>query len=1093
LFEEAAEITRYRMRQDEALRKLKRTEQDLQRLADITGELDRQVRSLKYQAGKASRYHRLHQRLRQLELVRIGAQKEELERRLEAEGREKVQAEEMKTSLMSQLQRAREELSAAQSRVEQARQQLVEVEANRSRIRSEIRRVDDQLSHNRQMEEELRKQADRMAELEKNLLAELTQMETKLESGREELERLERELADLEAEEALLAAQEKEGAQVYQAAADRAHEAASQVAETVHAMEAAGYGIEGLGKQIEALRGRESRLKTEIEDLDTEISEFDAKFSEGRSRHDEAKMELGALESDRNQLQGRIQDLDSQIETRRIECDRLHREKSRLHHRLESLEELQSQRRGHGEGVQQAFEKRAQGVAPYDRIRSLAIEGARVEAGYEDAIESALSLWLESAICPTLEDAVRILEAIKQDEGGRLFCLPLDLVTKKRSFQWPVESSGVPDWAKASGARLGTEIVHLEEEVRELLKPVLCRTLVVESLECLSRLAEPLRKDWIAVSRSGEIVAYPGLLMGGGVQTTGHLKRKSEIEALGAELEMVAGDWKQYEDDLSNLKEERKRLDGELRAKDESIHALVVRIAAKQEELQGLAQMRGKAESNRNRVREELQTLAREAEKLSGLKSERERALDELSIRIEGQRGQALERKEEAQSLEAALSDLRSKYARHRENLVAYQKDRERCKAEIDQWIDRANGIEGRIFDLRQEEEERNRKIEECGLAKLHAEEALKEFIEKLDRVEKDFSEIEANVGREDEKRRGCEEQVGQIRETIETQTERIRTLEMESHRGQIERENLERRLAEELQSDWETCRAAREEGEEVPESLEELSEAIADIREKIGSMGEVNPLALEEYKEQGERLEFLISQTDDLEKAKASLHRTIAEVKRTARKQFLDVFEKIRQNFNQTYRKVFGGGRADLILLDEADVLSSGIEIVAQPPGKKLQSITLLSGGEKSMTAIALLFAVYRVKASPFCFLDEVDAALDDANVDRFARLLTDYRKDSQFIIVTHNKHTMAVADRLYGVTMERPGISTIMAIEFKERGHYDLTPLPEPEDDPLPERDYDAALREAEEILGDLSEEGEEAELEEEALEESELVEAD
>jgi len=1068
IFEEAAEITKYRMRQDEALRKLKRTEQDLQRLDDILGELDRQVRSLKYQAAKASRYNKLHSRLRDLELIRLDRHRRDLDEKIENDRTELQQASEMKDSLDNRISQSETGLEAGRAAVDGAKEELARVESQRAAIQSEIRRLDDQLNYNRQMETELRGQEDRAKELEVTLSGEYRQVEDRLETARANGERLMRELAELETEERLLAAQEEEGHAEFEVARKAAEEAAQLVADTERAVEALGVEMEGVERSLANLSAREEALRKESGQAQEELSEIDLRFATGRSVHEDTQAELHREEAARSELKTAIQDLDKAIEERRRESERLHLECSRLKHRLESLRELQAQYEGHGQGVRQALEKMEEKQTPFDRIRGLAIEKARVEPGFEDAVETALSTWLESAICETTGDAVEILKALRETGGGRLTCLSLERFRANGNASSEGSGGLLPAWAQIPGATLAGRIVTVAEDFRDILEPLLQRTLVVPGLEELSAVVDRLEEGWMVVTRRGEVATRQGLLSGGKGASTGFLKRQTEIEGIEVKLEGLSREWDESETELGTLRERRRQLAEGLRTKEEAIHELVIRIAAKQEELQGLAKLREKVEANVQRLEDGLEWIATDRENLSGEKISLERRRQEHEFELERLREAFGHRREERRRIEEALNDLRTKHARHRESLVALQKDHERCQAEIQNSYERSQQIETRIADLRREDEERSRKLQETAQRKEQSERDLRALFERVDRVEKDISELEANLAREREKYAGLEEQLRQIQEMRQAQVEKIQAIEMESHRVRLEKENLDRRLTEEFQSTWEACQRAALDTQDVPQTVEELTGTITDLRERIGKMGEVNPLAVEEYNEQNERLTFLLEQKEDLVKAKASLQRTISEVKRTARKQFLEIFEDIRQNFNRTFRKVFGGGRADLILLDETDVLSCGIEIVAQPPGKKLQSITLFSGGEKSMTAIALLFAVYRIKASPFCFLDEVDAALDDANVDRFARLLADFRQTSQFIIVTHNKHTMAAADRLYGVTMQQPGVSTVMAMEFESRAEYNLDPLPEPDDEPLPERDYDAALRDAEEAAG-------------------------
>ncbi|NUN94919.1 MAG: chromosome segregation protein SMC, partial [Candidatus Omnitrophica bacterium] len=1060
IFEEASGITKFRIRQDEALRKLKRTSQDLQRINDIEGELARQVRSLKVQAGKATRYNALHLELHRLELARVGRQRSDLVARIERGAEELRKLVELKASLEQRLASGSGELGQARTQVEEAKRELQSFQARKAELDSEIRRHDDQLAHCRAMESELAHQGERTRELERTLSAEREEAENALEEkGRLET-RLKQELVELEVEESLLDSQENEGRVEFERARADAEEAHQKHTLSERSMEAAARELESLNREVSAIEERERRLALEAEEAEAEVEEIDAKFSAATAAHADTQNNLSEKEQSRLALSQAVQEIERRIEAVRTENERLRAERSRLNHRQESLRELQLQHEGQTEGVRQAFARRDKGEGPFDRIEGVLIEKVRVEPGYEDAVESALSAWLGSVVCRTKRDAFEILRALRAEGGGRVSCLPFDHCATRAAQLSDGALRAAPDWGGLEGVTPASHVVQVQPEYEAVLRPVLARTLIVRDLPQLETILDRIDDGWVVVTQQGEVALFPGVIAGGRAVSTGYLKRQSEIEENDRKLESLGAEWQETENELARLRGIRKQTADELKARETEIHDLVIRIAARREELQGLAQLRQKVEKGLESMRRQMEVLAEQRAALVEKRIELEQRREELAGGLEESREASARAQSELRRIEQALADLQAGHRRHRETLIALTKDHERCLSESASTRERCAQLEARITQLRAEDEERERKVWETLDRKNQAEAALKELFEKVDRVEQDLSEQEANLAQAGERLRGVEEQAAQVREMLHARTEEAQRAEMDLHRARIEMENLERRLTEELQSSWEACERTLAEWEGAPTDLEELSGNIAALRERIGKMGEINPLAVEEYAEQSQRLDFLTSQKEDLEKARTSLMRTLSEVKRSARKQFLETFEQVRQNFNRTFRRVFGGGRADLILLDEVDVLQTGVEIVAQPPGKKLQSITLMSGGEKSLTAIALLFAIYQVKASPFCFLDEVDAALDDANVDRFARLLIDYRDQTQFIIVTHNKHTMAVADRLYGVTMDKPGISTVMSMEFESRSDYNLAPLPEVDDDPLPVRDYDSAL---------------------------------
>jgi chromosome segregation protein len=1057
IFEEAAGVTRFRIKQEEAQRKLKRVTQDLQRVDDIVGELARQVRSLKIQAGKAARYNEMHLELHRQELVRIHHQRALLDERIQRGKEELQRIRELKESLEEQVRKGALETGQAREVVELAREELVRFRGIRAELESEIRRHDDQLTHCRAMESELQRQGERTRELEKTLSTEREEAEGSIEAKLEVEERLRQELVEFEVEENLLASQEQEGQGDFEQARSTAEQARKQLAGTERSIETLSKEIEHVSQELASIEERRGRQEAQSHEAEEELRSIDNKVSAVAAIHQDTKADHEREESLKLELTQTLQGIEKELNLLRTENERLRTERSRLSHRLESLKELQAQHEGQGEGIKQAFQKKRKGEAAFQQIQGQLIEKVRPQPGYEDVLEVALSNWLQSVILDNHKESVQILEALRSTPGGRITCVSKDLSGTPTPDSFPEI-----EWNTIEGAVLASDVVSVDPEFETLIVPLLRRTVILPDLPQLETILPRLREGWMAVTRQGEVAGYPSFVSGGRAVLTGFLRRQGEIEEIERKLAALNQEWQASEDSLQRTREARRETAEELRAREEAIRELVVRMAAKHEELQGLTRLRQKVEKTLESSRQDLERLQGLHSGLVQKKVQAEESRSALETNVQSEREAAETTEAELRRIEQALRDLQAKHHRHRETFIALKKDLERCQAEINQARQRRGNLENRITELKREEQERESKIWEVLDKKGQAEEALKGLFERVDKVEQDISEQDANLVQMEERYRAVEEQVSQIREMLNQRNDESQKWEMENHRVTLEQENLQRRLVEELQSDWETCTQVTHECPEAPSNLEDLAASITSLRERIGKMGEINPLAVQEFAEQKERLDFLTQQQEDLVKAKVSLERTISEVKKSARKQFIETFELIRQNFNRTFRRILGGGRADLLLLNEMDVFESGVEIVAQPPGKKMQSITLMSGGEKSMTAIALLFAIYQVKASPFCFLDEVDAALDDANVDRFARLLLDYSHQTQFIIVTHNKHTMAVADRLYGVTMHKPGISTVVSMEFEHRADYNLTPLPEVDDDPLPVRDYDAALSE-------------------------------
>jgi len=807
IFEEAAGVTRYRMKQEEAQRKLKRVTQDLQRVEDIVGELSRQVRSLKIQAGKAARYNEMHLELHKQELVRIHLQRKILDERIQ-HGKEELQrVRELKESLEEQVRKGTQEAGQAREVVEQAREELVRFRGIRAELESEIRRHDDQLTHCRAMESELQRQGERTRELEKTLSAEREEAESSIESKLEVEDRIRQELVEFEVEENLLASQEQEGHRDFEQARNAAEHARKILHGTERSIETLGNEIEHISLELASLEERRGRLEAQSCEAEEELRSIDSKVSAVAAIHQDTKADHEREEFLRAGLLETLQDIEKELNLLRSENERLRTERSRLTHRLESLRELQAQHEGQGEGIKQAFQRKKKGEAPFLQIQGQLIEKVRPQTGYEDVLEVALASWLQSVILDHHSESVRILEALRVTPGGRLTCVSRDLRGEPGA-----EATLSIDWRSVEGAVLASEMVSVDPDFQDLIGPLLQRTVIVPDLPQLEIILPRLKEGWMAVTRQGEVAGYPSFVSGGRAVLTGFLRRQGEIEEIERKLADLNQEWQVSEDNLQYTREKRRETAEELKAREEAIRELVIRMAAKHEELQGLARLRQKVEKSLESSRQELERLEGLHSGLLQKKVQAEETRTTLEASIQSEREAAETTEAELRRIEQALRDLQAKHHRHRETFVALKKDLERCQAEINQARQRRGNLEARIAELKHEEQERESKIWEILDKKAQAEEALKSLFERVDKVEQDISEQDANLVQMEERYRAVEEQVTQIREMLKQRNEESQKWEMENHRATLEQENLERRLAEELQSDWEACtRAASE------------------------------------------------------------------------------------------------------------------------------------------------------------------------------------------------------------------------------------------------------------------------------------------
>jgi len=1020
LFEEAAGVKKYRHRRREAERKLDATRQNLTRVADIIAEVESQIAPMAQQAEAARRYNALNARLRELELSLLAAEtrryraelqrltdeKQAVERKVrELDGRTAVMGaaeERLRLSIAelerradecrAECERAREDLLRAEAKLALLRQQAESSQSERERIREDLERVEERLSALACEAEKTR--ADLAREREG-----LAQHEEAVRAANPDLHAAERETAEARA--------------VLDAARERVSKASERRA--------------GLIQRVKALEqraaDREEQTRRELERRKALEAELAAAQSEERrlaEERDSCREALRRLEAelDRNvellgQAQQRLQ------EAGRRERD-LQQAAVRRASRLKSLQEMHESLEGTYRGVRAVLQAARSGVLGGKDGRSryrLMADLLGVPEQYRVAVEVALGAHAQDIVTQTDQDAQAAIAFLKQRNLGRATFLPLDLLKpdKIRSVRQP----GV--------VGIASDLVYYPRDVVKAVDVLLGRVLVVEDLPTAVRL---MRQGGIAgvrmVTLDGELVAPTGSITGGSrEQTAGILSRKLEIDKLEEE---VAGD-------------------AEALAREERL------VKAAQEECDSL---QVKVDSLRSQVGERRQALAR----LETAAEHASAAVRRLRAQMSSASAQDADRLErEKAALEQARHELELAEAEH----AAAEADEERARVEFSAAQERLDAARAGFSELMLKAVSARERVSALEQAVRRAEESLDSAAGERARLSAKLAQTEAAVeqGRSDVESAGreaealkevvalAEERVKLIRDERAALLEKLAQLSLEVkdvsgeraglmealHRMEVREAavrsdlaHVENRLVQEYEVDPERAVAS------VPPPERGAVTEANRLRAEMAAMGTVNLGAIDEHRRLVERLEFLTSQRQDLEDAEAGLRRVIAEIDEATKETFYATYRKIEASFDAMFRRLFGGGRTQLVITDPDNLLETGIDIIVQPPGKKLQHLQLLSGGEKALTAVALLFALLDVKPSPFCLLDEVDAALDDANVERFAEVVKDFAARSQFIIITHNKATMSAADTLCGVTMEEPGVSKVISIRLED-----------------------------------------------------------
>ena len=650
----------------------------------------------------------------------------------------------------------------------------------------------------------------------------------------------------------------------------------------------------------------------------------------------------------------------------------------------------------------------------------------KVKSSYETAIETALGGSIQNIVTDREETAKRMIEFLKRGKYGRATFLPLTAIEKKGN-------AGNKDAVKEPGILgIASTLVRTEEKYRALVEYLLGRTLVADNMDHAIAAARKYHHSLRIVTLEGESLSPGGSMTGGAYRNSSNLLgRRREVEELQKKVQVLEKEWKELQLEVDENRKKRNE------------HRETVVIL--NEKLQ-------KAYVSQNTARMEIRQME---EKREESKEELTR-LQEESAQLDGELKQISREKEQ---IEEAVKESEKREAQLQEQILGWQKEQEVQRAELEQQNARIEKLHLELANAGQKEEfaGQNLKRIEKEIRNLREEEKeigqkKRESLDVIAEKEAQIRQIESRIagtkdhgrdhGRQLQKLQAQKEEKSAAQKTFFTRREelsgQIADLDKENFRLASMQEKLESQKEERISQIWDEYQVTPSEAaafrNENSMDQKQTRKRIEEIKAAIRQMGNINVNAIEDYKEMSQRHGFLQNQHDDLIKAEKALEEIILELDEGMRKQFRENFARIQVEFDKAFRELFGGGKGTLELVDDEDILEAGIRIISQPPGKKLQNMMQLSGGEKALTAIALLFAIQHLKPSPFCLLDEIEAALDEANVSRYANYLHKLTKNTQFIIITHRRGTMAAADRLYGITMQEKGISALVSVNLIE-----------------------------------------------------------
>ena len=1017
IFEEAAGIVAYRTKKAEAERKLASTTLNMNRVQDIIGEIEGRIDGLREDSEKAKEYLELRDRNKNLEINIILKNVEGLERKNEF-----------------------------------AEEDLRNVNYNLERLKAEKDRLEEDINESNTKNETLETISVDAREALIKAIDKLNLAVNKSEVGKERLTSIESSTARISEEiMALEERKERETAnaesfmQQKEEADAKAEEATNKLNETIFKYNEVADDLSRVGEEADAAKNEIFRLTSEIAACRSEISSMELIGETLEKRKAALLSERDAGEdTEKNTRQG-IEEAQQELENLKIQADTTEAEKEdtvkahmtaqkeerqlslaaeelrlsmgRMSARLKTIEEMESNYEGYTSAVKHVMKSGMSG------IHGVVAELIKVPSGYETAIETALGQSLQNIVCEDDASARKAIRSLKENKAGRMTFLPIASIRGRERPDQKLKN-------EAGFVAFAPECLSYDRKYDNVISYLLGRVVVVRDLESAVRISK-LDRDILTVTLEGEIINARGAITGGRFKhkTANILDRRAEMgqleksiteggekqEKYSARLESLKEEISGYEEDIESLSEKIRQIESSIMLKESA-------ISVAKNSLEEMKNSADKVDRELESIKQEQERSARMVDEINAAMKAKQDEIAENEKICEDKLNQYDAKKEEASSISEEITAARI--------LVNTCGEK---KAHADDIADRINAtireitadINTRKLELEMLEEEKSQlteghtdidgMIHELEMNKASAE-------EHLQTVTDEKSALTARLAAMNSDR---EELAGKI----QTFQDQKYDLDVRKARHDTQLESYKEKLWEDFEVSYIQAMEFKSEDFVMSRAVKENRQ----IKSRLRELGEVNVGAIEEYQQVSERYEFLTSERADVQKAMDDLNGIISDMDKTIRKKFKESFDQIVINFEKQFKDLFGGGHAELRLSDENDPLESNIDIVAQPPGKKLQNINLLSGGEKTLTAIALMFAVLQAKPTPFCILDEVEAALDDANIDRFMQCLRQFN-GIQFALVTHQKATMEQADVLYGVTMPEKGVSKVLSLSLED-----------------------------------------------------------
>lgn len=1022
MLEEAAGISHFRYRRGDAIKRLAQAEENLVRLRDILSELESRVGPLKAQSEKAQKFIVLAGERKNLEIGiwlntidKTGEKMRDQEHKIEIAEASHKEAQDELSKIGEMIDKAADGTRDINIKLEEIRNSASGFEEKLSDIDSQIKVAENSILHNNETIERINRDKAAENETEQNIDAAVSAAQECIQKAEEQIADATRQMDELSKQEETYRLSSSEFS-------DRAAALSGEISALSVRLADCRVTAETANSSIEEIRSRISAID---ESMGTRKDDYDALLKRKADAEASLKEIQDEIVSVKNAIDGytlRFENRGKKADSVKLAIDEKQRELHKGQDRVRLLEDLEKNMEGYFGAVKAVMKESGRGALRgiYGPVSQL----ITVKDKYSAAIETALGAAVQNIVVDNETDAKRAMGFLKEHRAGRATFLPITAIKGR-----VLSEQGLDD--QYGFVSIASDLVSYDNKYSEIIRWLLGRTAVAEDIDSAIAIAKKYSYRFRIVTLDGQVINAGGSMTGGSrVQNAGILSRGNEIERLKGslasmqkELDGMLSDYKLLSKDASAAKAELEGAEGDLlRAKEENIR--------REGELKLASDKLASVSSGVKELLEEKETLEKRIESVSSGAEAARSQIDELKETLENKEKELESITGDSKTLQKNREEVASKAAEIRLRIVSLQKDVEANTDEITRLknrktghLDRLSELDGEIREIEEKNDELTALTErlsadEKALKANHgdAQNQINELISQRDELEKQANDLRLHERAKSEERERLSGDIARLEE---------RKIAMRN-----EYDNLTSKLYDEYQ-------LTRREAAALEIEIDDYSLAakrLAELKSQIRALGSVNVSAIEEYKEVSERYEFLSGQISDVETSRAELNKMIDDLTGKMAEQFREQFNRINSCFGQTFIELFGGGKAELRLEDERDVLGSDIEIKVQPPGKNVQNINLLSGGEKGLSAIALLFAILKVTPAPFCIFDEVEAALDDVNVSRYAQYVRRMTKNTQFILITHRRGTMEEADVLYGVTMQEKGVSKLLELKTAE-----------------------------------------------------------